>query len=146
MISEPALWWGGTAAACRVCGAAAVFDPDLDREAALANPHLWRCERHKLRNPCAIESCRRSKAVPEGGTLADDQWLCSTHWRRFVPPRSRIRRAYHAHWRRGAKLGWSPKRVHALERFWQRLVVLARRRATDGFVNEAEINRAMGWD
>ena len=105
-----------------------------------------RCAKHETRNPCAIEGCRRTRAAPASGRLGDDQWLCAEHWRAYVPPRSRARRTYHAHFRRAKRLGWDDARAEAFWRFWNALVRMARRRAGEGFINEAEINRLMGWD
>ncbi len=107
---------------------------------------LWaRCHKHEDRNPCAIDGCKRTRAVPSGGHLRDDQWICADHWRRYVPPRSRIRRAYHAHFRRAKRQGWTESNGKAFWRFWDLLVKTVRRRDGEGFVDEAEINRIMGW-
>ena len=119
---------------CRVCG-----------QPATVQGEAIRCERHVGRNPCAIEGCTRGQAVPASGAYRDDQVICSTHWRSLVPARSRARRAHHAHLRRAKKLGWDDRRAEAFWRFWDRLVAMTRRRAGEGFVDEAEINRIMGW-
>lgn len=106
---------------------------------------LWaRCGKHENRNPCAIEGCTRTHAAPDG-RHADDQWICSDHWRAYVPPRSKLRRAYHAHFRRAKRQGWTDRNKRAFWRFWESLVKTARRRAGEGFIDEAEINRIMGW-
>ncbi|MFL6864099.1 MAG: hypothetical protein ACJ8DZ_13980 [Allosphingosinicella sp.] len=127
---------------CRVCGGALPEVPGAPADA-------YRCERHEGRNPCCIEGCRRSVAAPvEDGVphLANDQAICGTHWRLYMPPRSLIRRAYHAHFRRAKRLGWTHRSVAKFERFWDALVRTARRRSEGGHVDEAAINRLFGWD
>lgn len=144
MISEPQEWWGGKYLQCRVCGDPAAFEPGATVEAEQLRPHTWRCTKHKDRNPCVIEGCKRSTNA--GSQLRDDQWFCGEHWRRFVPPRSRARRLYHSHFRRAKKMGWTKKNRLAFWGFWDRLVQRARTRATEGHLDVAEINRIMGWD
>jgi hypothetical protein len=104
----------------------------------------YRCEKHKDRNPCAIEGCKRTRATGSVG-LASDQYLCGEHWRKYVPPRSRLRRLYHAHFRRGKREGWTMKRHRQFHRFWDFLIRVARKRHEGGFLDEVEINRIMGW-
>jgi hypothetical protein len=103
-----------------------------------------RCESHKDRNPCAIEGCRRTTKAGDNGRY-NDAWLCSEHWRRYVPPRSRARRAYHAFFRKGKRYGWTADLQTRFRRFWQLLVRTARKKAVQGFIDEAEINKVMGW-
>jgi hypothetical protein len=116
-----------------------------------------RCARHHDRNPCAIEGCKRTTAASIDGRghpiIEADRWLCGDHWRKYVPPRSRLRRAYHGHFRRAKRNrstsnpeGWTPRLKHKFWRFWSRLVAQARRRHDGGFIDEAEIARLMGWD
>jgi len=109
----------------------------------------YRCAKHAKSNPCAIEGCGRTRSAPDraDGTpyLANDQTICPEHWKRYIPARSRARRAYHAHFRRAKRLGWDDKRERAFWLFWRRLVAMARRRAAEGHIDEAEINRLMGW-
>lgn len=108
-----------------------------------------RCSRHIGRNPCAIEGCHRTGAAPidESGFPChyDDQLICAEHWRRLIPPRSRERRLYHAHFRRAKRQGWTEENRRAFWRYWDRLVAIARRRAAEGHLDIAEINRIMGW-
>jgi hypothetical protein len=105
-----------------------------------------RCDRHIDRNPCAIEGCARTTAAPKSGAVGDDQWLCAEHWRRLVPPRSRLRRAYLAFFRRAKRQGgWDEDLKRRFWRFWDAVVRTARRRATQGRLDEAEINRMFGW-
>lgn len=108
----------------------------------------WRCDNHHDRNPCAIEGCKRTKAAPalKSGKpyLANDQWLCSDHWRRFVPPRSKLRQHYHLIFRRAKREGWTPELERRFWRYWTWLVAQARRKATDGDLNIAEIERMFG--
>lgn len=109
-----------------------------------------RCSKHHGRNPCAIEGCRRTRAAPLGDhgfpCHHDDQWICAEHWRRFVPPRSRLRRTYHAHFRRAKRQGWTERNRVAFWRFWEWLIITVRRRSGEGHVDIDEINRIMGWD
>lgn len=98
------------------------------------------------RNPCAIEGCTRTRAAPSSGELADHQYLCGTHWRRYVPPRSRRRQAYLAFWRKAEKEGWHEDLRKRYWRFWDALVASARARHAAGALDVAEINRIMGWD
>lgn len=103
-----------------------------------------RCTKHQGRNPCALEGCGRTTKVPNNGGLSSDGWICSEHWRRYVPPRSRERRLYHRHFRRAKRLGWSPERRRAFRVYWFRLVARVRERAAGGFLDETEINRMFG--
>jgi hypothetical protein len=103
-----------------------------------------RCARHHDRNPCAIEGCARTTLAPNGH-LRSDQWLCSEHWRRFVPARSMRRRAYHAFWRKAKRYGWNDKLVRQFNRFWDQLIATARAKAGGGSINKAEIDRLFGW-
>lgn len=105
----------------------------------------FRCDKHRDRNPCAIEGCKRTTAAHEG-RLATDQYLCSEHWRALVPPRSRRRRIYHHYFRKGKRFGWSPELTRSFYRFWDRLVADARKRTTEGHIDEAEIGRLFGWE
>jgi hypothetical protein len=105
-----------------------------------------RCRQHHDRNPCAIEGCQRTRKTPDDGRLATDQWICSEHWRRYVPPRSLARRTYHAHFRQAKRHGWTDERERKFWRFWDTLVASARRRATEGHVDEATINQLFGWN
>lgn len=102
-----------------------------------------RCERHAGRNPCAVDGCQRTTA---GDAPASDQWLCSEHWRRYVPPGSRARRAYRRHFRRAKRYGWTPDSISAFHRFWDMLIRQVRRRSAEGHLDVEEINRVMGWE
>jgi len=109
----------------------------------------YRCEKHLGRNPCAIEGCKRTCAAE--GRYGSDQWLCSEHWRRFVPPHSPMRRAYHRFFREAKKHGWGRRgrgvRLdYRFRLFWTALVRRARRAATEGHLDETEINRMFGWE
>lgn len=122
------------------------------QDASWSSGKHYRCSKHVGRNPCAIEGCTRTRAAPDNGQLANDQWLCGVHWRAYVPPRSKRRRAYHAFFRlakREARLGgdgWPPELRVKFWRFWATLVANARRRATAGYLDEAAINREFGWE
>ncbi len=105
----------------------------------------FRCEKHKARNPCAIEGCRRTTAARQGWYSSDD-WLCGTHWKIACPPRSPLRRAYHRIWRIRRKAGeWTPG-LHA--RYWRLMRgIIARARGRDCGAEDlaAEVAKAMGW-
>jgi hypothetical protein len=111
-----------------------------------------RCSKHHDRNPCAIEGCRRTAAAD--GRYGDDQWLCGEHWRRYVPPRGLRRTTYLWFFRQARKHGWgwkgpdgkSARLDWRFHRYWDVLVRQARRRAKEGHIDEAAINRLMGWD
>lgn len=105
-----------------------------------------RCTKHQDRNPCVVEGCTRTAKAPDG-RLGSDQVVCGEHWRRFVPPGSRGRRAYNRHRARGRRLDWPPEAVEAFHRFWDLLVAQIRRRAADpGHLDQREIERMFGWD
>lgn len=123
-------------ACCQCCG--------LIADIEWANGQA-RCEKHHARNPCAIEGCTKTTSTDKG-PRRDDQFLCAEHWRRFVPPRSRRRRIYHAYFRKAKRYGWNDRLAAQFWRFWHRIVADARKRSQDGHIDEAEINRLMGWD
>lgn len=128
---------------CAICGSAQI----VPHPGGHFSP--YRCQKHIDRNPCAIEGCRRttSAASRNGDRHSGNiRWICPDHWRRLVPPRSRARRAYHAHFRGARKFGWTQERTEAFWRFWILLVRRARRRAAEGYVDVAAINRTMGWE
>jgi hypothetical protein len=125
---------------CRVCG---VPLDDLPRS-KIVNSAGWRCERHQMSNPCAIEGCRRStRGRP--GWHGLELWLCGEHWRLGVPPRSPERRVYHRLFRLAGKIGWNAELNARFWRVWPRLVRQARARVA-GDIDMDEISRLMGWD
>lgn len=134
---------------CGCCGRAQLNGSMSDCITEYPNGAI-RCADHHDRNACAIAGCKRTHPAPEldsGGLyIADGQWLCPDHWRRYVPPRSRMRRAYHAHFRRAKRQGWTEANKRAFWRFWDQLVRLARMRSTEGHIDKAAIDRLMGWD
>jgi len=122
---------------CNCCGERH-FSMHLEGEIA-------RCEKHRGRNPCAVEGCRRTCAAD--GRLANDQFLCSEHWRRFVPPRSPTRRAYHRFFQLAKKRGgWDRPLERRFRRFWRALINRARSQHENGRIDVAEINQLFGWD
>lgn len=127
---------------CACCG-----DVDIVKNAdGFYSP--YRCAKHHHWNPCVIEGCTRMRsAIGTDGKirLANNQVVCAEHWRRYVPPRSRERRLYHRHFRRAKRLGWNDDRIASFYAFWNRLVARVRARATEGHLDEAEINRLFGW-
>jgi len=106
---------------------------------------IARCEKHRDRNPCAVEGCRRTCAAE--GRLANDQFLCSEHWRRFVPPRSKLRRAYHRFFQITKKRGgWDRPLERRFRRFWRALINRVRSQHENGRIDVAEINQLFGWE
>lgn len=143
-------------ACCGCCGTSDLGN-GVDSIATYPNGSV-RCSRHHGRNPCAIEGCARTRAAPISSNgfpwHADDMTLCSDHWRRYVPARSRIRRAYNSFFREAKRHSWDyrgktgrkPRLEYRFRQFWKKLVAQARRRATEGHIDEAAICRLMGWD
>ena len=130
--------------ACRCCGEELLICKGQE-----IPPHdEQRCEVHKDRNPCAIKGCKRTTEAPADNTLATDQHICAEHWRMYVPARSRVRRAYNAHFNRAKKGGgWTMHRKIKFLRFWDALIRMARRKAdpANDVLDMTEINRIMGW-
>jgi hypothetical protein len=147
---DPALFVIKPRPVCACCG-----DVDIVKNAdGFYSP--YRCAKHRDWNPCVIEGCKRVRVAPvrsDGRAyLANNQVICSQHWRRYVPPRSPARRAYHRFWRIAKKQatpdnphGWTVGLNRRFDRFWRGLVAHVRRKATDGHLDEAEINRLFGW-
>lgn len=136
---------GITYADCRVRGRYAVPGSSLGwTEELKAHPEAWRCQMHQSRNPCVIEGCSRSTAARQG-ILETDGWMCAEHWRRYVPPRSPLRRAYSRFFRIAKREGWSIGLRNRYWRFWAGLVARARRQSTEGRLDMAEINAMFGW-
>lgn len=98
---------------------------------------------------CNVEGCTRTTSRVGG-----DAWICGVHWKRYCPPRSRRRRAYHWffkqakrhgwHWKgptgRGANLDWR------FWRFWDALVRVANAGEKADTLDMTEINKLFGWD
>lgn len=117
----------------------------------------YRCDKHRHWNPCVIEGCKRVRVAPmrtDGRAyLANNQVICSEHWRRYVPPHSPLRRAYHRFWRIAKRQqtpsnphGWDEALDRRFRRFWRGLVAQVRRKSTEGHIDEAEIAKLFGWD
>lgn len=126
---------------CQVCG----------EDARIWIDDQSRCRKHQDRNPCCIEGCKRTRAAKRW--LTTDTFMCSEHYRAFVPPGSPERRILNRFFRRAKKLGWDdegevksnrPVSGAAYWRVWNRIVSRARARVR-GEVDEREINRIMGW-
>ena len=129
-------------ARCECCGATAITFVGRGDDRSYLNA---RCNAHVERNPCAIEGCRRTSEV-KGAGYGNDQWLCAEHWRRYVPPHSKVRRAYHRFWRIAKRTGWTDDLIRRFWRFWNGLIKRARREAGQGRIDPAEINQLFGWD
>jgi hypothetical protein len=125
---------------CGCCGASDILWswvlPDKRR--------IYRCEKHKERNPCAVDGCMRTRAV-HGGRIGDDQCICAEHWRMFVPPGSRLRRAYLRFFRIEKKTGWTMALERRYQRFWCGLVRRVRA-GSAGDLDMKEINAMFGWE
>lgn len=122
---------------CYCCGCIAWIGEGADQ----LNP---RCHHHLDRNPCVIEGCTRTTA--RSGPLRNDQWICSIHWRAYVPPRSALRRAYHRFFRIAKREGWTPELRRRFWRFWDGIVARVRRMSTEGTIDEKAIAEMFGWD
>lgn len=129
-VIEPETTW------CRVCGEIIWLKRTLPAEGQ-------RCSRHRERNPCSIEGCKRSTKASERWS-GIDIWICSEHWRNGCPPRSPERKVYHRFFRRAKRFGWNDRSSEAFRRIWRRILAIARARAA-GDIDEAEIRRLFGW-
>lgn len=126
---------------CAVCGAEAMT---WSRQHPLIN----RCRRHQRSHACCIEGCSRSRAAGPNERTYTWTWMCAAHWRALVPPRSRERRLYLAHFRRVKRIGgWTDELRTKFWEFWARLVARANKRAAgehEGSIDIAEIERMFG--
>jgi hypothetical protein len=109
----------------------------------------WRCDKHRSRNPCAVEGCKRTGATSPGN-YHNDAHLCGEHFKIAAPPGSAERRVYNRLWRLhrkrdGKDAPWSPELDRRYWRVWFRLVAIARAR-TAGDIDRDEINKLFGWD
>lgn len=124
---------------CQCCG---------ERPAYIENMGIVRCAKHAGRNPCLIEGCGRTfKAHSDwrGFWYSNDQVICGAHWRALIPPASSERRVLQRINRLAKRIGWTDQLYERESRIWRRIVATARSRAA-GDLDEAEINRLMGWD
>jgi hypothetical protein len=128
---EPEATW------CRVCGEIIWLKRSQPADAQ-------RCWRHRGRNPCAIDDCKRSSKASARWS-GNDLWICSTHWRLGCPPGSPERRIYLRFFRRAKRFGWNARSSEAFWRIWRRILAIARARAA-GDIDEAEIRRLFGWE
>ena len=136
---------------CKCCGdSSGPLHIDLDRD-YVDHPSI-RCGKHIDRNPCAIDGCKRTTGLG-GSVRTTDAWLCSEHWKRFCPPRSARRRAYHRFFAKAKKMGigkgqrWPDDLEASYWRFWEALIGSARaRHAAGGTIDQDEINKLFGWE
>lgn len=126
--------------ACDCCGAG------WPERGVFSFGELRRCGKHLDRDPCLIEGCTRTAARAPGSGYSNDRWLCAQHWRAYVPPHSRTRRAYHALYRKGKRLDWPMELRRRWWKLWAAIVRQARRRHGEGFVDERAVNKLFGWD
>jgi hypothetical protein len=144
--SEPFPWakYGPTLQWCRVCGTTVWFPGNPVHP---GNLDAVRCEKHRRRNACAVDGCKRSTAA-KGGWFGINLWLCHEHWR-LIPPRSAERKVYNRMWRRVKKCGgWDKGNGPTSDcywRVWKSIVSRVRARAR-GDLDMREINKIMGWE
>lgn len=132
----------GTEFACWQCGAG----PDgiaLYRVNRPGKTGIWACRQHTDRAKCSIEGCNRSTKREGGGPW---EWICSVHWRRHCPPRSRRRRAYLAFFRKAKRQGWDQMLDEQYWRFWDTLVRVANAAESAGTIDTSQINKMFGWN
>jgi hypothetical protein len=143
-------WSAVDAPVCACCGS-----PWVERREGGSSP--YRCQKHRHWNPCVVEGCKRVRVAPVSADgrayLANNQVICSEHWRRYVPPRSPLRRAYHRFWRIAKRQatpenphGWTVGLNRRFERFWRGLVAQVRRKSTEGYIDVSEIERMFGGE
>ena len=122
---------------CGVCGA---WSPQY------ADCGVYRCYRHLKANACVIDGCSRFRKTEY--QPRDDWFMCSTHWRAFVPPKSAMRRIYNRVWRLSKQAEHRGGARHREMRVWRAIVRRARQAHSgqfEGFVDEDEINKMFGW-
>lgn len=103
-------------------------------------PAQFRCDRHRDRNPCAVDGCGRTRASKQPSF---DAFLCSRHWRQ-VPKAMKL--VHSRIWRLARKSeGWTDKLVYRERRIWARIVNFAQTRAAGGeMLDLAAIEREFG--
>jgi len=104
---------------------------------------VFRCSKHLTRHACAIDGCKRSTAAK--GEPEDRGFLCSEHWRRYVPPGSPARKAYHRLHRIGKRRDWPNDLRARYWRFWGGLVKRAIRDSQEGRLDMTAVNALFGW-
>lgn len=107
----------------------------------------FRCEKHRERNPCAIEGCRCTMGWL--GSYSNDHYLCAKHWRPLTDAADRrqlseLRKRWRVAVQREADIV-----ARDLARNWwiafNAIVEKARSRSA-GDVDMTEINKMFGWD
>jgi len=121
---------------CACCG-------ETYRTYLLYRGETIRCKKHEDRNPCVIQGCTRTQAAR--GSFTDAGFLCSEHWRRYVPPGSPGRKAYHRLHRIGKRRGWPDDLRVRYWRFWGGLVKRAIRDSQQGRLDMTAVNALFGW-
>jgi hypothetical protein len=110
----------------------------------------YRCEKHRDSNPCAVEGCTRTRAAK--GWLANDVFLCSTHWRIACPPLSPMRRALNRIYRLHKRATETDKPALNARwwRLWRGIVSRARGRSFNQLEHSEDLGkdvmRFMGWE
>lgn len=125
---------------CWQCGRSR--DVALFRANRTGKPGIFACEAHLDRTKCAIDGCSRSCKRENGSPW---EWICSVHWRRYCPPRSRRRRAYLAFFRKAKRHGWDDRLAAQYWRFWDTLTRVANAAESTGSIDMATINQMFGW-
>jgi hypothetical protein len=126
--------------ACHVCDRGAIAAGSLPRQNRKGKPGIWACPDHFERIRCALDDCRRTHRGTPG-----EEWICAEHWRRYCPPRSLRRRAYHAFFRRAKTVGWTDDSARQYWRFWDTMVAVVQAEHARGVVDMTEINKLFGW-
>jgi hypothetical protein len=129
---------------CHVCGKQTIEAGALFRQNRTGKMGIWACHDHRMRIKCGIEGCIRTtaKTKPDYGY---QEWICGVHWRRYCPPRSLRRRAYHRFFRDAKKHGWTERRAAQYWRFWDTLLSAANAVEKNDKVDMTEINKMFGW-
>lgn len=103
------------------------------------------CSKHQGRSPCVIEGCAKTRA-------GDAPHLCGEHWKLYCPAGSPERRALNRLFRLAKKLGyartvrWPDNLENRYWRLWGAICKRAKRRSTEGDIDQREIERMFGWD
>lgn len=109
---------------------------------------LYRCDRHRESNPCAVDGCTRTRGARR--YFDDRDFLCADHWKIACPPRTPERAVYNRLFKlkrqhSGKDGPWPRDLITRYERVWGAIVRRARNE-TAGDIDMQEINAMFGWD